>query len=156
MKSLQGLLAYYKGVRRGFRATSEAHFDSGSSRVDLGINQKAIDGSLLYDADRLTKAAVASFLASSRLQSGGHRTWALISLYYAQFHTITALLRLAGVAPVNNGRRLLLRRDEASRSYVVVTASESDAEKAGFTGGGSHKVIWRMFARTFQDWPGSG
>jgi hypothetical protein len=152
MKSLDELLCYYKGIRKGAFATTEQNFGSSTSRIDLGENRKDIDSALLYDTDRLTKAAVASFLASSRLLPGGHRTWGDITLYYTRFHTIAAMLRLIGIAPVSNGRLLLLRTDENRRAYIILTRKDPEAKKVGFTGGGSHKEMWRIFARAFGDW----
>ena len=150
MKSLKELVDYYKGIPMGAFATSEQGFGSGSSRITLGDGRRDIDGSILYDADRLTKAAVVSFLASSRLLSGAHQTWADIALYYARFHSIGALLRLAGIVPVRS--RLLLRTNEACHAYSVVSKADSAAEAVGFTGVGSHIKIWKMFSRTFRDW----
>ncbi|MBI4200889.1 MAG: hypothetical protein HY531_01200 [Chloroflexi bacterium] len=152
MKSLKELLVYYQGISRGAFATSEHKFPSGTGRVELGEDRRDIDSAILYDADRLAKAALASFLASSRLLSGGHRTWADITLYYAEFHIVNALLRLAGVVSANKGRSLLLRVDEVRRAYSVLARSDPKAKEVGFSGGGSHKELWRMFARTFRDW----
>jgi hypothetical protein len=155
MKSLDELLAYYRGIHKGAFATTEMHFVSGSGRIDLGEGRKDIDSRLLYDTDRLTKASVASYLASSQLRLGGHRTWGEITLYYAQFHIINAMLRLVGIALVDKGRRLLLRTIESHRAYALVTGKDQDARDVGFTRGGSHKVIWKMYATYVTHWEDS-
>jgi hypothetical protein len=67
-------------------------------------------------------------------------------------HTIAAMLRLIGIAPVSNGRLLLLRTDENRRAYIILTRKDQEAKKVGSTGGGSHKEMWRIFARAFGDW----
>lgn len=157
MKSLKELLAYYHGIRKGVFATTEQNSGVNtrglsSGRIELGENRKDIDSALLYDADRLTKASVASYLASSQLRLGGHRTWGEITLYYAQFQIINAMLRLVGIAPVDKGRRLLLRTSENDRAYSLVSGKDDEARDIGFTGGGSHKVIWKMYAKYFANW----
>lgn len=150
MKSLEELLTYYQGIHKGAFATTELHFGLSPGQIDLGENRKDIDAALLYEADRLTKAAVASYLACSRLRSGGHRTWGEITVYYSQFQIISAILRLVGIAPNNN--LLLLRTDEVCRKYVIATRKDPNAKKVGFTGGGSHRETWRMFSRYFSEW----
>lgn len=152
MKSLEELLNYYKDIKKGMFATSEQNFGSGSGRVELGKNRMDIDSSLLYDTDRLAKAAVASYLASSQLRLGGLYTWGEITLYYAQFHIINAMLRLVGIAPVDKGRKLLLRTDENHRAFTKLPKNDEDAKRIGFTGGGSHREAWRMFGRNFRHW----
>lgn len=151
MKSLKELLSYYDGVQMGNYATSERKFGSGHGRVKMIDSERLIDSALLYDADRLTKASLASFLACSRLMSGGYSTWGRISLYYAQFFSISSMLRLVGISPI--GKWLLLRVDEDHRRYIRIEKRDSVARSIG-CGGGSHKEIWRMFSRYFQEWEG--
>ena len=150
MKSLEELLSYYFGVHKGSFATTEQQIGSGSGRVELGKNRKDIDSALIYESDRLAKASLASFLASSQLRSGGHRTWGEISIYYCRFQINSAMLTLVGVAP--NGNRLLLRTEEVNRQYINVPRKDPDAKRVGFIGGGSHRENWRMFSRYFRDW----
>ena len=160
MNSLNGIVEYYRGTGRGL-ATSRLSFEPGSTRLELGDNRKDIDSALLHDADRLTKAAMASYMASNCVQMGGHSTWGEITLYYSQFQVITALLRLTGIGrvyrrSVSSSRHpgkptLLLRTDEERHSYAIVPAKDDLAKEIG-CGGGSHKETWRMFSRRFGDW----
>ena len=149
MKSLEELVFYYDGARMGARATSRLSFPAGKGPVQLSDRGRRLDAALLYDADRLTKASLVSYLASSRLRSGGFGTWGAISLYYARFHSISAMLRLVGIAV--NGQRLLLRTDENRREYLLVKKDAPQAKAIG-CGGGSHREQWRMFSRFFHDW----
>ena len=149
MKSLEELLFYYDGAHMGARATSRLSFPPGKGPVHLSDSGRRLDAALLYDADRLTKASLVSYLASSRLRSGGFGTWGAISLYYARFHSISAMLRLVGVAV--NGQRLLLHTDESCREYLLVDRNAPQARAIG-CGGGSHREQWRMFSRCFHDW----
>ena len=149
MKSLEELLLYYDGARMGSRATSRLSFPLGKGPVHLTDRGRRLDAALLYDADRLTKASLASYLASSWLRSGGFVTWGTISLYYARFHSISAMLRLVGIAV--NGQRLLLRTDENRREYLLVKKDAPQAKAIG-CGGGSHREQWRMFSRFFRGW----
>lgn len=149
MNSLEELLSYYKGARMGARGTSRFSFPPGKGTVHISDGERRLDAALIYDADRLTKASLVSYLASSRLRSGGYGTWAKISLYYAQFHSISAMLRLAGIAVI--GQRLLLRTTESRREYLLVKKDAPQAITIG-CGGGSHREQWRMFSRFFHDW----
>ncbi len=164
MKSLNDIVEYYRGIGRGL-STSTLSIEPGSSRLELGDDRKDIDSALLYDADRLTKAAVASYMASNCVQMGGHSTWGDISLYYSEFQVITALLRLTGIGRVYRRRRpnqlppgkptLLLRTGEKLRSYSIVPASDSLAKGIGYGERASHKVTWLMFSRRFREWQDS-
>lgn len=148
------LTGYYQGVSIGVLGTTQLKIPTGTGKLDLGDGRGEIDSALLYDADRLTKAAVASYLASSQVAAGGHFTWAEITMYYARFHTITALLRLAGITPVE-GKRLLLRTNELSHGYSVLPRNDPEAQELGFGGGASHLQVWKMFSRNFRDWSDS-
>ena len=148
MKSLEELLSYYKGVRMAAKATSRLSFPA-NGPVHLSDESRRLDAALLYDADRLTKASVVSYLASNRLRSGGFATWSSISLYYARFHSIVAMLRLVGIAAY--GKRLLVRTDENSFEYKLIKKRSPEGQAIG-CGGGSHKEQWRLFSRLFQDW----
>ena len=149
MKSLEELLSYYEGVQMGCYATSELPWPPGKAQIEMRDGDRRLDSALLYDADRLTKASLVSFLAYSRLRSGGHETWGLISLYYARFHSISAMLRLVGRAII--GHRLLIRTDEKGREYSLTRKNTPEAREAG-CGGGSHREQWLMFSRFFRDW----
>ena len=149
MKSLRELLAYYEGCQMDAYATSEQRFGSRHGTVLIEDDTRLIDSALLYDADRLAKASLASFLACSHLRDGGHSTWGEISLYYARFHIISALVRLVGIAPI--GGWVLIRTDEGLRQYQRVKKTAPEARDIG-CGGGSHREIWRIFSRYFGDW----
>ena len=149
MKSLRELLAYYKGCQMDAYATSERRFGSRHGTVMISDETRIIDSALLYDADRLTKASLASYLACSHLRLGGHRTWGDISLYYARFHSISALVRLVGIASDN--KWLVIRTNEERREYKRMKKNTREAREAG-CGGGSHKEVWRIFSRYFQAW----
>ncbi len=149
MKSLRELLAYYKGCQMGADATSERRFGSRHGTVTISDETRIIDSALLYDADRLTKASLASYLACSHLSLGGHSTWGDISLYYARFHSILAMVRLVGIASDNNW--LLIRTNEERREYKRMKKCTQEAKEVG-CGGGSHREAWRIFSRYFQDW----
>lgn len=163
MKNLNDIGIYYKGMVRGWASTTEtlpsiadAHDFRKCGRLSLGSGRTDVDALLLYDADRLVKAALASYLASSRLMSGGHATWSEITRYYAQFHTIGALLRFAGLAPIFRKSRprslLLLRCDEENRAYSIIHPSDSCADNIGFKDVGSHLTLWHLFGQVFQAW----
>ena len=149
MKSLRELLAYYEGCQMDAYATSERRFGSGHGTVLIEDATRIIDSAILYDADRLAKASLASFLACSHLRAGGHSTWGEISLYYARFHIISALVRLVGIVPI--GGWVLIRTDEGRRQYQRVKKTAPEAKDIG-CGGGSHREIWRIFSRYFGDW----
>ena len=161
MKSLDDILEYYRGTARGL-STSRFSFEPGSSRLELGDNRTDIDSALLYDADRLTKAAIASYLASSYGRMGGHSTWGDIPLYYSEFQVISALLRLTGIGRIYRRSstsqlppgqpKLLLRTDEKRHSYAVVPDNDGLALQIGYKRRGSHKDTWRMFSRRFSEW----
>ena len=164
MKSLKDIVTYYEGTSRGV-PTSALDIEQGTHRLGLGDNRKDIDAALLYDANRLTRAALASYLASSWGRMGGHNTWGEIILYYSQFQVITALLRLAGIGRVYRmGSRtqvppgtpaLLLRTNENRHSYAIVPESDEVAKRIGYGRGGSHKANWLMFSRRFREWEDS-
>ena len=149
MKSLRELLAYYEGCQMDAYATSERRFGSGHGTVLIEDNTRIIDSAILYDADRLAKASLASFLTCSHLRTGGHWTWGKISLYYARFHIMSALIRLVGIVPI--GGWVLIRTDEELRQYQRVKKTAPEAKDIG-CGGGSHKEIWHIFSRYFGDW----
>ena len=164
MNSLDDIVEYYRDIGRGL-STSRLSFEPGSSRLELGDDRTDIDSALLYDADRLTKAAMASYLASSPVRMGGHSTWGNVTLYYSKFQIITALLRLTGIGRVYRRRpdqlppgrpTLLLRIDEKRHGYAIVPASDELAKEIGYRDGASHKVTWLMFSRRFREWQDSG
>ena len=164
MKSLNDIVEYYRGIGRGL-STSRLPIEPGSARLELGDDQKDIDSALLYDTDRLTKAAIASYLASSCGRLGGHSTWGDITLYYSKFQVITAMLHLTGIGRVYRrsspsqrypGKpKLLLRTDEKHHSYAILPDSDELARGIGYKRGASHKVIWLMFSRKFREWQDS-
>ena len=149
MKSLDDLLDYYKGSQIGSWTTSELRLDSFQASSWSRGDSSLLDASLLCDADRLSRASLASFLACSRLRTGGHFSWGEICLYYARFHSVSAMIRLVGIAPL--GRWILLRTDESLREYKRLKATTPEARKIG-SGGGSHEEIWKIFSRYFKDW----
>ena len=149
MKSREELLSYYRGVSKGFFPTSRLSFPKGRRPVHISDQDRRLDSALLHDADRLIKASLVSFLACNRLGSGGYGTWGTITLYYARFYSISTMLRLTGIATI--GQRLLFRKDELRREYLLVHKNAPEAKAVG-CGGGSHKESWRMFSRRFQEW----
>ena len=149
MKSLDDLLDYYRGSQIGNWNTSELRLDSSQASSWSGDDSSFLDASLLCDADRLCRASLASLLACSRLRTGGHSSWGEICLYYAQFQSVSAMIRLVGIAPL--GRWVLLRTDESLREYKRLKATTPEARKIG-SGGGSHEEIWKIFSRYFKDW----
>ena len=153
MKSLRELLDYYQGCRMDAYATSERRFGSRQGTVDISDETRIVYAALLYDSDRLAKASLASFLACNHLRCGGHGTWGEISLYYARFHSISALVWLVGIAPDN--KWILVRTDERRRMYRRMKKKTPEARKIG-CGGGSHRETWWIFSRYFQDWAKGG
>ena len=149
MKSLRELLAYYEGCLIGARATSELSFGSIPGAIVTEDATRLLDSAFLYDADRLAKASLASFLACSHLRAGGHSTWGEISLYYARFHSVSAMARLVGITSDN--KWLLIRSNEERREYKRMKKNTKEANEVG-CGGGSHREVWRIFSRYFQDW----
>ena len=149
MKSLDELLAYYRGSQMGRWATSELLLDSMNANIWSGDDSSFLDASLLCDADLLSRASLASLLACSRLRTGGHFSWGEISLYYAQFQSVSAMARLIGIAPL--GKWILIRTDERLREYKRIRTTTPEAKKVG-CGGGAHEEIWRIFSRHFSDW----
>ncbi len=149
MKSLEELLSYYNGVRIGAVATTRLSFPPGKGPFQISDHGRRLDAALLYDADRLTKASLVSYLACSRLRSGGFLTWGSICLYYARFHSISAMLRLVGIAVID--QRLLLRTDEKGHEYLLIKKNDPKVREVG-CGGGSHREQWRMFSRFFRNW----
>ena len=149
MKSLMELLRYYDGVSIGSFATTELDLPTKETSICIKDDSRHLDSALLYDADRLCKASLVSFLACNRLRAGGYHTWGNISLYYARFHVISALLRLVGIAVV--GQRLLLRANEKEHSFILIKKNAPEAKVVSWQGG-SHKAQWRMFVKFFQKW----
>ena len=149
MKSLDNLLTYYKSSRIGSWATSEHRFDLMKVSTWSGDDSSFLDQSFLCDADRLCRASLASFLACSHLRTGGHFSWGEITLYYAQFQSVSAMARLVGIAPL--GRWVLIRTDEKLREYRRIKTTTEEARKIG-CGGGTHEEIWKIFSRYFNDW----
>ena len=137
MKSLRELLAYYEGCVMGAYATSERQFGAEYGPIAISDKTRIIDSALLYDADRLAKASLASFLACSHLRSGGHGTWGEISLYYARFHIILALVRLVGIAL--EGKWALIRTDEHYREYKRIRKDTQEAREIGCGGAPTKK-----------------
>ena len=149
MKSLVDLLNYYKDSQMGNWTIPELRLESMQAGAWSGNDSKFLDESLLCDADRLSRASLASFLACSRLRSGGHSSWGDICLYYAQFQIVLAMARLVGIAPF--GKWVLIRTDERLREYKRLKTKTPEAKKIG-CGGGAHKEVWRIFPRYFNDW----
>ncbi len=149
MRSLSELLAYYVGVRRSYHATTELLLPTGEDRTCIKDEGRRLDSALLYDADRLAKASLVSFLACKRLRAGGFVSWGTISLYYSRFQAISALLRMVGLVVI--GQRLLIRTDETNHCFLYVKTNAPEAKAIG-CGGGSHREQWRMFTRHFKDW----
>ena len=133
----------------GLKATTRLSFPSGKGPVQISDQKRRLDAALLYDADRLTKASIVSYLACSRLRSGGFLTWGSICLYYSRFQSISAMLRLVGIAVI--GQRLLLRTDEKGHEYKLIKKNATEARDVGCRGG-SHEEQWSMFSRFFHDW----
>lgn len=151
MKSLDDIVAYYTDVTMSRYSIAELglKLPEGTAHARYRDEQGALASSLLYDTDRLTKAALLSFKACSWVRSGGYGTWGSISLYYARFFAITAMLRIRGIAL--DGQRLLLRTDDDVHEFRLVKKRLPAAKRFG-CGGGSHREIWRIFSRQFKDW----
>ena len=164
MKGLKDIAFYYDSIPVGTHATTErlprlaeGRVFKKEGRIRLGSNRVQIDSMLLYDADRLAKAALVSYLASSWLRSGAHSTWSEIALYYCYFHTVGALLRLAGFAPIRCETSkpkglLLVRIDETSREYVLIHTGDPLAREIGVESSGSHRGLLRLYAVNFLQW----
>ena len=149
MKSLAELMNYYKDSQMGNWTTPELRLESMQATTWSRNDSNFLDESLLCDADRLSRASLASFLACSRLRTGGHSSWGEICLYYAQFQSVLAMARLVGIAPF--GKWVLIRTDERLREYKRIKTKTLEAKKIG-CGGGTHEEIWKIFSRYFKDW----
>ena len=160
MNNITDLQEFYKGVSLGAYSVREVVgpvvLKHDFSEEALWLPFRDIAPALLYDCDRLLKAALNCYLGHNFIAQGGYYTWSDIILYYCRFHTITALLRLVGTTSLfiekPKSRNLLLLRQEGSKDFLLVTPKHPIAKELGFGRGGSHGSLWKMFFRCFSCW----